>query len=116
MSPWRPGQASVPVPADSCDLTELLDFALSYEGCMRLGDSPSRLEPVVAPVLRSLEDSGKPPEWAGIDLLRGALFYVQRMTHHWGDVPAREERQMRTLLAAIRTHARGADLVNDDLV
>lgn len=56
----------------------LEEFALSYNGYERLGDDPETLEQIVRPLLRTLDRNQAPPPWAGIDLVRGALFYLQR--------------------------------------
>ena len=102
-------------PSDRCDLAELLEFALTYNGYMRLANDPNTLERVVRPVLKALEAEKVPPDWAGIDLLRGTLFFMQRRTHHWGDVPADEERRMRVLLSHIASISCGAELSEDHL-
>jgi hypothetical protein len=97
------GTVSCP-PADA-PLQDLLDFALSYDGYQRLGADPAALRRVVEPILQGLETRETLPDWAGLDLLRGTLFFIQRQTHHWGDVPPEQERHMRCLVAAIGRHA-----------
>ena len=105
----------VDCPGDDISLPELLQFALTYNGYQRLGDHPTHLHRVVRPVLAAIEKGERPPTWAGLDLLRGALFYIQRMTHHWGDVPPEQEAQMRALLRAIREATHGRPLTVDEL-
>jgi hypothetical protein len=100
---------------DNIPLSDLLSFALSYNAYARLAQDPEHLVGIVQPVLAELEHGQDPPAWAGLDLLRGALFYIQRQTHHWGDVPREQESQMRSLLSAIRRIARGRLLSADDL-
>ena len=63
---------------------------------------PAELHRFIEPVLTSVRDRGEPGAHAGVELLRAALFYLQRQTHHWGHVPPADEREMRILLAAIR--------------
>ncbi len=103
-------------PAEDCSLGEILVFALTYNGYKRLGAGPEHLSPVVRPVLNYLESHGTPPPWAGLDLLRGTLFYIQRRTHHWGDVPPGQERHMRALVSSIRERAGSRVLVADESV
>lgn len=107
MSDW------IECPPVDVRLDELLAFARTYNGYERLGNDPEHLQRVVRPVLTRVENGQQPPEWAGIDLLRGALFYIQRMTHHWGDVPDEQEAQMRVLLTAIRQATGGRPLTAD---
>jgi hypothetical protein len=72
------------------------------------------LRRIVEPVLQPLEAGDPVPGWAGIDILRGTLFYLQRMTHHWEDVPPEQERQMRLLVAVIGQISLGGPLDADD--
>ncbi len=100
-------------PEPTAELEEILSFALTYHGYRRLAHDPNLLYGIVSPVLDDMRSGGGIPEWAGLDLLRGALFYLQRSTHHEGYVPPEGERQMRTLVAAIGRLARHAPLVAD---
>src|SRR4051812_47718815 len=106
----------VDCPPEECAVSDLLEFALTYNGYERLAHDPEHLGRLVAPVVRELEKSGPPPDWAQLDLLRGTLFFLQRRTHHWGEVPPDEEQRMRTLVGRIREAARGAALSCDDTV
>lgn len=101
-------------PSPDADLGEILRFALTYDGYWRLSTGPEHLRPVIGPVLDSMDAGKGIPEWAGLDLLRGTLFFIQRMTHHWGDVPPEQETQMRSLVDAIGRLARDRPLVADD--
>lgn len=92
-------------PARDAPLPDILGFALTYNGYDRLGSGPDALVPIVQPVLEAMRVDGQVPEWAGLDLLRGTLFWVQRLTHHWGDVPPAEEALMRDLVEAISARA-----------
>lgn len=102
-----------PCIASDAPLDEVLRFAVTYNGYARLARDVGRLHDVVEPVLESLRERGAVPEWAGLDLLRGALFFLQRQTHHWGDVPPEEEAYMRTLVAAIAVVAADQSLDAD---
>jgi hypothetical protein len=93
--------AYIDCPAADADLEGVLLFALSYNGYQRLAEDVEQLAGVVAPVLEHLEAHGAPPPWAGYDLLRGALFFLQRQSHHWGLVPPDQEARMRRLIDAI---------------
>jgi hypothetical protein len=105
---------TVSCPRADAPLQDLLDFALSYDGYQRLGADPAVLRRIVEPLLQELETGETVPEWAGLDLLRGTLFFVQRQTHHWGDVPPEQERHMRLLVAAIDRQAIGRELPSDN--
>ncbi len=98
--------AEGPPPSDAPLLT-LLEYALTYDGYERLAGTVQRLGALVKPVLATLDRTKSVPEWAGGDLLRGALFFVQRQTHHWGDVPAHQEWQMRRLVEALTARDAG---------
>ncbi len=103
-------------PSADAPLHDLLEFGLSYNGYERLAGDPEALRRIVDPVIRELDSSGTVPGWAGLDMLRGALFYLQRLTHHWGDVPADQERQMRVLVTAIRRLCQGRAMVADNAI
>lgn len=104
---------TVSCPGPDAPLDNLLEFAGSYHGYRRLGGDPSALRDIVEPVLRELETSETIPDWAGLDLLRGTLFLIARQCHHWGEVPPRQERHMRLLVAAIGRHAIAQQLPDD---
>lgn len=100
-------------PEPTAELEEILRFALTYDGYRRLAHDPNLLHGIVSPVLDDLSSSRGVQEWAGLDLLRGALFYIQRSAHHVGYVSPDDERQMRALAVAIGRLARDAPLVAD---
>lgn len=104
--------ASVPDPEGP--IQPILEFALTYNAYDRLCSAD--LGRLVSPVLQPLAKTGRPPEWAGIDLLRGTLFFIQRMTHHWGEIPPAEDRQMRALVDAIASRNQGALMIADPCV
>jgi hypothetical protein len=90
---------SMACPPDGVSLPDLLEFALTYDGYERLADA-DHIRQIVRPVLDALEHD-RPPTWARLDLLRAALFYLQR-NFHWTDDPTGElEAKMRILLSAI---------------
>ena len=92
----------------------ILEFALTYNAYHRL--CSENLPKLISPVLKSLAKSGQPPAWAGVDLLRGTLFFIQRQTHHWGEIPPAEDRHMRALVAAIAARHQGAVMVADPCI
>ena len=97
---------------EEVSLPDLLEFALTYDGYERLADA-EHIHQVVRPVLRAIEKNGNPPEWAGLELLRGALFVLQR-NMHWTDDPSGQlEQHMRILLRAIRQAAPDGKLMVD---
>jgi hypothetical protein len=104
---------TVSCPHADAPLQDLLEFALSYDGYQRLAADAEALSRVVEPVLRELETGDTLPDWVGLDLLRGTLFFIQRQTHHWGDVPPEQERHMRRLVAAIGQHPLARELPTD---
>ena len=93
-------------PEPNADLEQILRFALTYNGYRRLARDPNLLHGVIRPVLDAVDSRRGVPEWAGLDLLRGTLFHLQRSTHHVGHVSPDEEIQMRALAAAIGRLAR----------
>lgn len=95
-------------------MMHIVEFALTYNGYQRL--CAEDLPRLLGPVLKSLSRTGQPPGWAGVDLLRGTLFFIQRQTHHWGEIPPTQEQHMRTLVAAIARHQGGTPLVADPSV
>ena len=90
------------IPDSNDSLGAILVFALEYNAYERLAADPAHLGEVVEPIRDALDRGERIPEWAGSDLLRGALFFYQRMTHHWGEVSPAADRSMRLLVAAIR--------------
>ena len=56
-----------------------LDWAGAYNAYERLAGTPQALAAVLAPARNEYQDSrGVVPEWAGVDLLRGWLFFLYR--------------------------------------
>lgn len=88
----------VPVPSPAARTLEILRFALTYDGYGRHG-GVQEVREYALPVLSDLE-AGRRPD-AELDRLRAALFFLQRQTHHWGELPIEQERWMRALVIAI---------------
>lgn len=109
----EPVPLAVPPDPDG-PMPEIELFALTYNAYARLCSED--LPRLVSPVLRSLAKHGQPPRWAGVDLLRGTLFFLQRQTHHWGEIPTEQERQMRTLVAAINERHNAVMMVADPCI
>ncbi|WP_239252995.1 MULTISPECIES: hypothetical protein [Mycobacterium] len=61
------------------DPRALIAWARRYDGYKRLGGSPSALVKVLDPLVEEIAASGKIPEWAGVDLLRGLAFWRVRV-------------------------------------
>lgn len=101
-------------PEPDAEVEQILRFALTYDGYRRLAGDSNLLYEVVRPVLDDLASGRGIPEWAGLDLLRGTLFYLQRSAHHVGYVSPDDERQVRTVAAAIGRLAGDSPLVADD--
>lgn len=72
-------------PQPGAPLSEMLEFALTYDGYGRIASSPEHLGNLLEPFFAEWHRDGLPPDWAGIDLLRAALFWLQRGAHHRGD-------------------------------
>ena len=102
------------IPADA-PIPDILKFALTCDAYGRISAEVEQLHGLVEPVLTSLSTERVVAEWAGIDLLRGTLFFVQGQTHHWGDVPNEQEDFMRQLVRSIGIIATDADVVADDM-
>jgi len=83
----------------------LVEWAHTYNGYQRLADSPEHLWEVVRPLDETFERSGEIPEWAGVDLLRGWVFYVVRAHRHGGHGSLREEHpEFEAIVEAINRH------------
>lgn len=63
---------------------------------------------------RHVADHSEVPKDASQESQRAALFFLQRQTHHWGEVPADSEAQMRALVAAIGARTETGWVVDDD--
>ncbi|NIZ90787.1 hypothetical protein [Kineococcus rubinsiae] len=96
-------------------MEELQEFALSYNAYRRIADSPERLLQVVRPVVRALDASKSIPTWVGMDLLRAAMFYVQRRARatEYDDPSPTAERYYRLLARRISELAGSEPLPRD---
>lgn len=86
---------------------QLLEWALEYDAYKRLAYGPDRLADVVRPLSDSIKQNGKAPEWAGVDLLRGLAFCLNRQLNWPGEPKPREEEvihQLRIIADAIDRH------------
>jgi hypothetical protein len=99
-------------PPENASLQELDFFGVSFNAYERIADSPERLLQVVRPVVRALEADKPLPEWAQVDLLRAALFYVHRQGHWQGPSPQLEV-HFRRLVGRIGELTRGQLLRKD---
>lgn len=98
-------------PSPRASLPELDEFGISYNAYVRVA-APERLLQVVRPVIRAIDQGKGVPEWAGIDLVRAALFFVHRRGHFSGPSPELEA-SFRLLVARISELAAGEPLVRD---
>ncbi len=88
----------------------LVDWALRYNGYNRLGAGPSELVAVLQPLTDEIDASGKIPEWAGVDLLRGLAFWLVRVAAHQ-EAPeyALEDERFWLVIDALRHHPAARD-------
>lgn len=61
-----------------------IDWAHQYDGYARLAGSPEALATILEPAWRQYRQTGRIPEWCGVDLLRGWAFYITRADRHGG--------------------------------
>ena len=108
-----PTEATVRIPDPDGPPDAIANFALSYDGYGRLGHDAQRVLQIVRPVVRQVQKDGTVPSWAGLDVLRGALFYLQREAH-WTEYQSPiNEREMRAVTRQIALHVDGQPLPND---
>lgn len=79
--PGGDGFIEVP-PVD--DINVLNEFAHTYDGYELLARDPHRLYDQVGPILEVVKRGGRVPDHVGLDMARGALFYLAREAHHVG--------------------------------
>ena len=60
----------------SYDHQQMVDWAQSYNAYQRLASK--HLPEVLAPLRAVIAETGLVPEWAGVDLLRGLVFWLTR--------------------------------------
>lgn len=85
--------------------TTELTWALSYDGYRRLASDPTALfDRLVRPMRDEFESAGSIPDWCGVDLLRGWLFFLQREDHHGGGWPPQLGAEWISVLYALFDH------------
>lgn len=90
---------------DGYDRQAMVRWAHSYNGYHRLGAGPAELVAVLRPLIDALEMSGKVPDWAGVDLLRGlAFFLTRRAAHHEAPEDVLDDKQFWVVVDALRNH------------
>jgi uracil-DNA glycosylase len=80
-----------------------LQWALSYDGYLRMAASPEALREVLRPAMAEYAVTGRVPEWCGVDFLRAWAFYRQREHNHVGHGPIAQD--FYDVLEAVRGHA-----------
>jgi hypothetical protein len=75
-----------PIPSTGCNFDEILEFAITYNGYDRIAGSPEALLDLYEPIRKKWKESGRLPDWAGLDLLRGLLFLMAREDHMAGPI------------------------------
>ncbi|KRF29491.1 hypothetical protein ASG91_00180 [Phycicoccus sp. Soil802] len=66
------------------DINVLNEFAHTYDGYELLARDPHRLYDLVGPILEVVRRGEGMPDHVGLDMARGALFYLAREAHHAG--------------------------------
>jgi len=89
------------LPAVSCSFEEALEFAATYNAYNQIAGEPETLSAMYEPIRRVWYQTGKVPEWMGVDLLRGLLFLMFRQDH-FGYDDGSIIRQMHQVIEAIR--------------
>lgn len=111
--PWARPPVLIGCPDPDGPLEQIGRFALSYDGYGRMGRDGVRLLQVIRPVIRAVQKDGTVPGWAGLDVLRGALFFLQRQAHHTEISHPVNEPEMRAVTRQIVLHADGQPLTDD---
>lgn len=101
------------IPGPDAGWPAILEFALTYNAYRRIARHPAELKAVVDPVLTEVNKAGKVPEWAGVDLLRATLFFLQRAVHMNDDYGDRSRARFLVVIEAIRAVAGRYPLVAD---
>lgn len=61
-----------------------VEWAHKYDAYARLAGSPQALATLLEPAWHEYHQTGRVPEWCGVDLLRGWAFYITRADRHGG--------------------------------
>lgn len=88
-------------------------FAISYDGYGRTAQEANRILQVVRPVVTQVKKDGTVPLWAGLDVLRGALFYLNREAHWTSYMEPVNERELRAVVRQISLHVANRPLPDD---
>jgi len=72
------GSQRVRVPGAAASIDEVISFAGTYNAYELVASEPARLERLVLPIYEDLAQSGRAPDWLGLDLARAVLFYAYR--------------------------------------
>lgn len=104
-TPLDTSSFSDPLRDRTYDPAALLRWAHRYNGDKRLGASPSGLNKVLSPLVEEIATSGKIPEWAGVDLLRGLAFWRVRVAaHHEAPEYALDDELFLAVVDALHRH------------
>jgi len=112
-STTHPADRSVSCPDPDGPMDAITQFALSYDGYGRLGRDAQRVLQLVRPVVSQVKKDGSVPLWAGLDVLRGALFYLQREAHWTEYTEPVNEREMRAVTRQVVLHVGRQPLPDD---
>ncbi len=96
--------ATTPCPSPDAELAVIQRFALSYDGYGRIARDPATLHRVVRPVVTAVKAGKAVPLWVALDLLRAALFYLQREGRATEYAEPVNEVPMRVLVREIALH------------
>lgn len=99
--------ADLPVPREQAPLSDVIQFAQSYNAYRRVAAEPGRLEQLLEPAMRLWLSDGGRVDVLGLDTLRALLFLEHRADYFAGGTPD-GERRMRALVRAIRAASNGA--------
>jgi hypothetical protein len=85
-----------------------IEWAHEYDGYTRLAGSPEALAALLEPAWRQYHQTGRVPQWCGVDLLRGWAFFITRADRHGGGYDLEEGGPMvqewNAVLERIATH------------
>lgn len=83
-------------------MDDALEFAATYNAYNQIAAEPETLSAMYHPIREAWSESGKVPEWVGVDLLRGLLFLMFREGHFGYDEDSTLP-QMHQVIEAIRS-------------
>lgn len=89
-------------------MSRQVEWAHRYNGYARLASTPEKLAEILEPAWREYRRTKRVPEWCGVDLLRGWVFYLARADRHGGGYGLMENGDMidewRAVLERITSH------------